>query len=135
MEDLTQKMAALESLSSIDRSSFSDEPARIKALKEARELVQRLESPWDKLNGVVWVPHARHGLLLTGIDIGLFDTLEKVPSGASLDQLIETLPVKVDQGLLRRILNLLINTGDVKAVDDKYAPTTFSTSIATAVGV
>lgn len=135
MEDLTQKMAALESISSIDRSSFSDEPARIKALKEARELVQRLESPWDKLHGVVWVPHARHGLLLTGIDIGLFDTLEKVPSGASLDQLIETLPVKVDQGLLRRILNLLINTGDVKAVDDKYAPTTFSTSIATAVGV
>lgn len=135
MEDLTQKLAALESLSSLDRSAFSDEPSRLKALKEARELMQRLESPWEKLTGVTWNAPNRHGLLLTGIDIGLFDTLEKVPSGVTLDQLVETLPVKVDKALLRRMLNLLVNTGDAKAIDDKYAPTTFSTSIATVLGV
>ncbi|TID23364.1 2-oxo-Delta(3)-4-5-5-trimethylcyclopentenylacetyl-CoA monooxygenase [Venturia nashicola] len=131
MADFTQKIAAL---SSIDCSSFSDEAARRKALTEARELVQRLESPWDKLTGVIWVAQARHGIVLTGTEIGLFDTLEKVPSGASLDELVEMLPVKVEKALLHRILNLLTNTGDVRAIDDKYGPTTFSTSIATTPG-
>lgn len=132
MEDPSQKIAAL---SSIDASSFSAEPARVKALKEARELVQRLESPWDKLRNVLWVAPARHGLLLTGIEIGLFDALEKAPSGASLDELLELLPVKVDKVLLRRILNVLTALGDVKVVDEKYAPTTFTTSLATNPGV
>lgn len=132
MADFTQKMAAL---SSIDLSAFSDESARLKALKEARELVQRLESPWDRLTGIIWDAPTRYGLLRTGIDIGLFDTLEKAPSGLSLDELTESLPVKVEKALLRRMLNLLTNTFDVKVVDDKYAPTAFSTSIATVVGV
>ncbi|QDS69567.1 hypothetical protein FKW77_008078 [Venturia effusa] len=134
-EDLAQKLAALESLSDLDRSSFPDEATRQRALKAARELVQRLESVWEKITGVVWIPPSRHGLLLTGIDIGLFEALEKAPSGASLDELVETLSVKVDKALLRRILNFLANTGDVKAIDDKYAPTLFSTQIATAAGV
>jgi hypothetical protein len=130
-------IAALQSLSSINSASFADdEPGRRHALREARDLVSRLENSWEKLTELIWVHADRLAVLLIGIDINLFETLEKSPSGMTLEELSGSLPVKIDTALLKRILRMLVATGDVSNTkDDKFAPTPFSSAIATTTGI
>lgn len=130
-------MEALGSLSSIDYFSFADDdPGKRHALRAAQDLVPRVETFWDTLTRLIWIQPNRHAVLLTSIDINLFETLYKISSAMEAERLAERFPVVVDTALLSRILRMLVATGDLKYVaDEKFAPTTFSTAIATVTGV
>lgn len=114
-------------ISNTDGSSFATEGDRLKALEEARALVSRLETPWERIYKHCWVEPVQTLSMKTAADLDIFGRLSDTPqSSTDLGQ-----KVNADPAFLRRILRVLVKTNVITEVGvDTYVHTDYSKSLA-----
>ena len=114
-------------LSSIERSSFQNNERGLRAtLKAARQLVQRLERPSEKVMRMVWVEPILLMAVRTASEMGLLAHLDDEPQTSG--QLAEA--IGAEALLVSRLLRMLGSCGVVDEVDvDRYVGTDFSASL------
>lgn len=111
----------------IDRTHFNgDEPSRLQALAQAKALVDRLESPWEKMIRMVWTEPILLIALRAAADIDLFAKVDEQPHSSA--QLAEA--TGSDAALLRRILRLLASMKVIRETGvDQFVATDFSSQL------
>ncbi|KAL9050526.1 MAG: hypothetical protein Q9162_006591 [Coniocarpon cinnabarinum] len=129
---------AFKSLQDIDIDSFPDSVARGKALAEARALVSRLETPFERMFHVSHEIPAFYAALCVANDQGVFETLDSEHGSPKTAQ---QLARSGDPALLNCFLRMLAAKHIIAQVGPaNYEPTRFSSAlrspaIASAIGI
>ncbi|KAK1730003.1 O-methyltransferase [Colletotrichum acutatum] len=111
----------------------NDEQGRLALLKQARSLLQALETPRETMIKHCWaqllLPSACWTFVIaTGIESGLFEYLVQNPGPKTVDHLGKALRFDID--VLSRTLRHLCSTGYLKEVGpDEYEGTNFTRSL------
>ncbi|KAK2049472.1 O-methyltransferase [Colletotrichum somersetense] len=101
------------------------EEVRLQLLKQARSLVQALETPRETMIKHCWAQLSANVLIAVGIESGLFNYLAQNPGPKRVDLVSKALGF--DQDVLARAMRHLGSMGYLKEVGaDEYAPTNFT---------
>ncbi|KAK4499366.1 hypothetical protein PRZ48_009879 [Zasmidium cellare] len=121
---MTSTEALIETLNTTDKSIFhGDEISRMKAARAARKLAQRLEAPWERMYTEIINKSSELVSVKTCTDVKLWSCLSSTPQTSA--HLAEK--TGMDQGLLRRMLRVLVTMDFVEEADvDTYVETEMS---------
>lgn len=99
----------------------------MKALAEAKALVKRLETPWERMYDIVWIQPHLSACLRVMMDLSLFEHLSDTPQ--SSQELAGK--VNADPTLVRRLLRLLVTQSVIEEGEqpNTYIDTTFSKAL------
>lgn len=131
-----ESIAILQSLSDLDAESFNgDQILRTCALQEAQNLVDRLQTPWEKMMTQTWIEPARTVATKMAIDMRLLENINEMgATGITTIRLAEQLGV--DRWLLKRILRVLAATNVIAEVGaDKWSSTSYSKELSASRGL
>ncbi|TDZ36724.1 O-methyltransferase mpaG [Colletotrichum spinosum] len=121
--ELSEKIGALGPVFSAEGND-----GRLKLLKQARSLVQALETPRETMIKHCWAQPAVTFVIATGIESGLFDYMAKNPGPKTVGKLAAIL--NFDPDVLARMMRHLGSMGYLKEVgSDEYEGTNFTTSL------
>ncbi|WYZ42097.1 hypothetical protein EsH8_V_000992 [Colletotrichum jinshuiense] len=111
-------------------ASFSpdDNDARLKLLKEARQLVQALETPRETMVKHLWAQPGAVFAIAAGVESSLFKFMVENPGPKKVEELATAL--RFGQDVLSRLMRHLASMGYLKEVgSDEYEPTNFAKAL------
>ncbi|KAI3539769.1 O-methyltransferase [Colletotrichum filicis] len=118
----------LNSINTLGASSLDNEQNRLNLLKQARLLVQALETPRETMIKHLWAQPATGCAIASGVESGLFDFMARNPGPKTVDQLAVELDFEKD--LLARSMRHLASTGYLRETGvDEYETNHFSRSL------
>ncbi|KAJ5561303.1 hypothetical protein N7535_004230 [Penicillium sp. DV-2018c] len=125
----TEKFVA--SLDAIGPEIFGDnEVERLSVRAAARQLLARVETPYERAWGFGFEQPVIFAAIQTCIDVGLWKSWANVGGEKSIDELVNMTTPIVDTNLLRRLFRLLVALNVVEeTAEDRFKPTPFSIAI------
>ncbi|KAK1464069.1 O-methyltransferase [Colletotrichum melonis] len=118
----------LNSINTLGASSLDNEQNRLNILKQARLLVQALETPRETMIKHLWAQPATGCAIASGVESGLFDFMARNPGSKTVAQLAAELDFEKD--LLARSMRHLASTGYLRETGvDEYETNHFSRSL------
>ncbi|POR39371.1 Atr12 [Tolypocladium paradoxum] len=117
----------ITSLGEIDAESFKgDEAARVRAIAAVSKLLNNLQSPIERISGLIGMPYI-WGSLETFKDLGLLESWARDGGEKSVKELAEMANTATDINLLRRLCRLMTSVDILEEVaEERYKPTEFS---------
>ncbi|KAJ5519626.1 Winged helix-turn-helix transcription repressor DNA-binding [Penicillium fimorum] len=121
----------IDSLDAVQPEVFGgNEIERLKVRAAARQLLARVETPYERAWGFCFEQPVVFAALQTCINLGLWKSWTAVGGEKSIDELVTFTTPTVDTNLLRRLFRLLAAFNVVEeTAEDRFKPTPFSNSI------
>ena len=120
----------VETLSSLDGDSFSNDTERFMALNALARLTGRLERPWETGLKLGWMMPAFTACLKIGVDLDLFHKWDELGPGAKTSKQLAAM-TNADPFFLARILRHLAGMHALEELaEDTYELTPFTKALA-----
>jgi hypothetical protein len=136
MPSAEESIALLPNLSDLNAESFNgNQVLRMSALQEAQSLVDRLQTPWERMTTQTWIEPVRTVATKIAIDMKLFEKMSEMgATDITTDRLAQELGV--DRWLLKRTLRVLAATNVIAEVGpDRWSSTSYSKELSASRGL